>query len=96
MVGKADARRRRPLVAAAQTASLKVGTCAGLDSLARIPTAQSVVALDLPISTPVVSMRRVSEREADEMVGEFSKEGRRHQLFVRQLTAALLSEPEAA
>jgi hypothetical protein len=50
----------------------------------------------LPNVTPAVSIRRVTEREPDDMVGEMSKESRRHQLFVGQLTAALESEPEAA
>ena len=43
-----------------------------------------------------MSIRCVTEREPDDMVGELRKVSLRHQLFVRQLTAALLSEPEAA
>ena len=38
----------------------------------------------------------MTEREPDDVVGELRKVSRRHQLFVRQLTAALLSDPEAA
>jgi hypothetical protein len=55
-----------------------------------------VVALDLPNVTAAVSIRCVTERESDDLVGELSRVSRRHQLFVRQLTAALASEPEAA
>jgi len=43
-----------------------------------------------------VSIRCVTEREPDHVVGELTKTSRRHQLFVRQLTTALVSEPEAA
>jgi hypothetical protein len=62
----------------------------------RMSLRSGVLARGLPNVTAAVSIRRVTKREPDEMVGEFSKQSRRHQLFVRQLTAALVSEPEAA
>jgi hypothetical protein len=46
--------------------------------------------------TAAVNIRCVTEREPDGVMGPLAKESRCHQLFVRQLTAALLSEPEAA
>ena len=61
-----------------------------------LPQPKNVVALDLSHVTAAANIRVVSELESDEMLGELSKVSRRHQLFVRQLTAALVSEPEAA
>jgi hypothetical protein len=58
--------------------------------------AQNLVSLDLPNVTVAVSMRCVTEREADDVMGALTKESRRHELFVGQLILALVSEPEAA
>lgn len=38
----------------------------------------------------------MTERESNDLVGELRKVSGRHQLCVRQLTAALVNEPEAA